>query len=34
MRVAWHATRWWGWCLPEDDNEGMEPIYTDKVEKW
>ena len=18
MRIAWHSSRWWGWCLDED----------------
>ena len=20
MAVAWHPTRWWDWCLPENEN--------------
>ena len=19
MRVAWHASKWWDWCVPEDE---------------
>ena len=33
MPVAWHPTRWWDWCFPEDDNKGVELIFTDKVRK-
>ena len=21
MTVAWHSTRWWDWCLPEDEKK-------------
>ena len=31
--VAWHSTRWWKWCLPEDEKKGKELIFTDKVGK-
>ena len=31
MPVAWHPTRWWDWCLPEDEKEGTERIFTDEV---
>ena len=34
MPVAWHPTRWWDWCISEDDEEGIETIFTDKVWKW
>ena len=34
MPVAWHPTRWWDWCLPEDKKKGMEPIFTNKVGKY
>ena len=30
MPVAWHPTRCWDWCLPENKNKGIEPIFTDK----
>ena len=28
--LAWSPTRWWDWCLPEDENKGIELISTDK----
>ena len=33
MPVAWHSTRWWDRCLPGDKKKGIEPVFTDKVEK-
>ena len=21
MRVAWHSSRWWNWCVPEDEKK-------------
>ena len=34
MPVAWHPTRWWNWCLPEDEKKRVEPIFTDRVGKF
>ena len=33
MPVAWHPTRWWDWCMSEDENKEIDPIFTDKVGK-
>ena len=33
MPVAWHPTKWWNWCLPEDEKKGIEQVFTDKVGK-
>ena len=33
MAVAWHPTRWWDWCLPENENnkkKEIDPIFTYK----
>ena len=30
MPVAWHQTRWWDWCMSEDQEKGIEPIFTGK----
>ena len=30
--AAWHS-RWWGWCLSEDEKKGTEPIFYCKVGK-
>ena len=27
MTVAWHPTRWWDWCIPEDDKKEIKPIF-------
>ena len=38
MAVAWHVTRWWNWCLSEDEQKEIELIFTDencdKAGKW
>ena len=31
MPVAWLSTRWWDWCMPEDEKKEIEPIFTDKT---
>ena len=33
MSVAWHPTRWWDWCISEDQKKEIEPNFTDKVRK-
>ena len=30
MAVAWHQTRWWNWCISEDEKKEKESIFTDK----
>ena len=30
MPVPWNPTRWWDWCMSEDEKKGIEPIFTDK----
>ena len=32
MPVACHLTRWWDWCLSEDEKKGIESVFTAKVE--
>ena len=27
MHVAWHHTRWWHWCKPEDKKKETEPPF-------
>ena len=27
MSVAYHATRWWGWCLSEVDKKEIDPNF-------
>ena len=26
MTAAWHPTRWWDWCLSEDEKKEIEPF--------
>ena len=33
MRVAWHPTKYWDWCMPVDEEKRIEPIFTDDVGK-
>ena len=33
MPVAFYSTRWWDWCLPEDEEKEAEPIFTDKISR-
>ena len=28
MPVAWYATRWWDWCIPEDEKKEIELFLT------
>ena len=28
--VAWHLTRWWDWCVSEEEKNGIEPIFIDE----
>ena len=25
--AAWHPTRWWDWCFPEDEKKEIKPIF-------
>ena len=27
MPVAWHPTRWWGWCILGDETKKTEPHF-------
>ena len=27
MRIAWHSSRWWGWCLDEDQKKETEKLW-------
>ena len=33
LGIVCHPSTWCDWCLSEDDKKGIEPIFTDKVEK-
>ena len=30
MPVAWYATRWWHWCISEDEKKEIELFLTDE----
>ena len=27
MRAAWHPSRWWDWCVPEDEKNETEKLW-------
>ena len=27
MPIACHPSRWWDWCVPEDEKEEMEKFF-------
>ena len=27
-RVAWHPSRWWDWCVPENDKTETEKLWS------
>ena len=27
LLVAWHPTRWWNWCVSEDEKKGIETFF-------
>ena len=30
LPVAWHPSRWWNWCVPEDEKKETEELFNDK----
>ena len=32
MPVAWHPTRWWDWCIPEDQKKEVKPFLDEGKE--
>ena len=28
--IAWHTSRWWDWCIPEDDKKETRKFRNDK----
>ena len=34
MPLAWHPTRWWDWCMPQDEKmkkkKEIEPFFVNK----
>ena len=27
MPIAWHPSRWWDWCVPEDEKKEAEKFF-------
>ena len=27
MPIAWHPSRWWDWCVPNDEKQGTEKLW-------
>ena len=34
MTEAWHSTRGRDWCMSEEANKEIKPVFNDKVGKW
>ena len=30
MRIAWHPSRWWNWCLDEDEKKETKKFFCTK----
>ena len=28
MRVAWYPSRWWDWCVPENEKKETEKLWS------
>ena len=31
MPVAWHPTRWWGWCMSENEEKEIDPMFIEEL---
>ena len=27
LRIVWHPSRWWDWCIPEDEKKGTAKLW-------
>ena len=27
MPIAWHPSRWWDWCVPNEEKEETEKLF-------
>ena len=34
MPVVWYPTKWWDWCMLEDEEKEISSIFNDKVGTW
>ena len=30
MPAAWYRTRWWDWCMPEDEQKEIKPFLVEE----
>ena len=30
LPIAWHPSRWWDWCIPEDEKKKTEKLWKEK----
>ena len=28
LPIAWHRSRWWDWCVPNDEKQETEKLWT------
>ena len=31
MPVAWHPSRWWDWCMSEDEKKKIDPMFIEEL---
>ena len=31
MLVAWHPSRWWDWCMSEDEKKEIDPMFIEEL---
>ena len=31
ISITWHPTRWWNFCVSEDEKKEIDPIFIDKL---
>ena len=34
MSVGEHPVRWWDWCMPENENKKIEPLFIEGTEPF
>ena len=30
LRIGWHPSRWWDWCMSEDEKKETEKLWNDE----
>ena len=31
MPAVWHASRWWNWCMSEDEKKEVDPMFIEDL---